>query len=170
VQTIETERDESMDRQSREKQVYALLHRYVKAVDHGDLGAWVEFFADESSYVVTTHENEARGLPLAFVLDDSKNRISDREVYIKEVWAGHYNDYRQRHILSDASIDWAKDEAHLCVSFALYIAEPTRSGSQLLATGEYVDRVVFEDGAAKFRSKKVIVDSDVLPRYFVYPL
>jgi hypothetical protein len=56
------------------------------------------------------------------------------------------------------------------VSFAVYIAEQGRSGSQLLATGVYFDTVVFEDGQPKFGSKKVVVDSDVLPRYFVYPL
>lgn len=170
LHTTETVSIESLDQESREGQVRTLLRQYVEVVDNADLNGWTDFFASDSSYVVTTRENHDRNLPLAFVYDDSKDRIKDRVVYVEEVWAGHYNDYRQRHIISDYSIAWLDDEAHLSVSFAIFIAEPTRSGSQLLVTGEYADIVVFEGGVAKFRHKKVIIDSDVLPRYFVYPL
>jgi 3-phenylpropionate/cinnamic acid dioxygenase small subunit len=162
--------EESVTRPNAEYAVRALLRRYTAVLDNTDLEAWAELFSSDSSYIVTTAENEGDGLPLAFVYDDSKDRIFDRVVYVREVWAGHYNDYRQRHILSDASVAWVDDTAKVNVGFAIYIAEPTKSGSQLLATGEYVDTVVFEDGAAKFRAKRVILDTDVLPRYFVYPL
>jgi hypothetical protein len=44
------------------------------------------------------------------------------------------------------------------------------AGSRLLTTGEYEDEVTFIEGEPKFREKRVILDADVLPRYFVYPL
>ena len=169
MNAVDVVREDSAVRADADK-VRALLREYVTVVDRTDLEAWRELFAETSSYVVTTRENEERGLPLAFVYDDSKDRIHDRVTYVTQVWTGHYNDYRQRHIISDASVTWKDDIAHVSVGFALYIAEPMRSGSRLLATGEYVDTVAIEAGVAKFRSKKVILDADVLPRYFVYPL
>jgi 3-phenylpropionate/cinnamic acid dioxygenase small subunit len=170
MRTLESDPNEAVGDEIREKQVRELLSRYVEVVDDRDLHAWVQLFGANSSYFVTTRENEERGLPIAFVYDDTKERIQDRVAYVEEVWHGHYNDYRQRHILSDASIEWMNGVASMRVSFAVYIAEQGRSGSQLLATGVYFDTVVFEDGQPKFGSKKVVVDSDVLPRYFVYPL
>jgi 3-phenylpropionate/cinnamic acid dioxygenase small subunit len=153
-----------------DRQVRALQRRYVRAVDEKRLDEWVSLFAVECSYIVTTRENEERGLPLALVCDDSNDRIRDRVVYIQDVWKDHFNDYRQRHILSQPEVSWFGGEARASVSFAVYISEPTKIGSQLLATGEYVDVVVFERGVARFREKRVILDADVLPRYFVYPL
>lgn len=168
-----------------ERQVRALQRQYARAVDGKRLDEWVSLFAPDCSYIVTTRENEERGLPLALVYDDSNDRVQDRVVYIQEVWKGHFNDYRQRHLLSDVEVSWVGDEARVSVGFAVYISEPTKIGSQLLASGEYADVVVFEGGVSeggvseggvfegrvpKFREKRVILDANVLPRYFVYPL
>lgn len=171
MRTLEQAPDNTAADESRERQVRGLLRQYVEIVDNARLHDWVELFTASGSYFVTTYENEERGLPIAFVYDDTKDRIRDRVAYVEEVWRGHYNDYRQRHILSDPSIEWAADgSAHLTVSFAVYIAEHGRSDSRLLVTGAYHDILVVEDGHLKFDTKKVIVDTDVLPRYFVYPL
>lgn len=153
-----------------ERQVRALQRQYARAVDGKQLDEWVSLFASDCSYVVTTRENVERGLPLALVYDDSSDRVRDRVVYIQDVWKGHFNDYRQRHLLSDAEVKWVGGQAQVSVSFAVYISEPTKIGSQLLASGEYADVIVFEGDMPRFREKRVILDADVLPRYFVYPL
>jgi 3-phenylpropionate/cinnamic acid dioxygenase small subunit len=164
----ELERDQTL--MDRENSVRQLMQNYANTTDDKDLDTWTKLFATPGSYIVTTHENVARGLPLAFVLDDSNDRIIDRVTYIREVWKGHYNDYRQRHILGQSMIKWHADIASVRTSFAVYIAQPGAVGSTVLATGEYHDEVVFESGQPRLRSKKVIIDGDVLPRSFVYPL
>lgn len=157
-----------------ESQVRALQRRYVTAVDNGRLADWVSLFAPECSYIVTTRENVERGLPLALVHDDSADRVHDRVVYIEKVWKGHINNYRQRHILSDPHVvgigDGDGDTVRVRQSFAVYLSEPTVAGSRLLATGEYEDEVIFVDGGPRYRTKRVVLDADVLPRYFVHPL
>jgi anthranilate 1,2-dioxygenase small subunit len=171
MRTLQHEPKNALTDEGGERQVRGLLRQYVEIVDNARLHDWVELFTASGSYFVTTRENDERGLPIAFVYDDTKDRIRDRVAYVEEVWRGHYNDYRQRHILSDPSIEWvAGGSVRLTASFAIYIAEHGRSGSRLLATGAYHDTLVVEDGHLKFDTKKVIVDSDVLPRYFVYPL
>lgn len=158
------------ERHDVEGQVRALQRRYAAAVDHGRLEEWVSLFAPECSYIVITRENIERGLPLALVYDDSADRVHDRVVYIEKVWKGHVNGYRQRHILSDPDVVTNGDSVRVRQSFVVYISEPTVAGSRLLATGEYEDEVIFVGDEPRFREKRVILDADVLPRYFVNPL
>ena len=148
-----------------------LLTAYVRVVDGGDLDRWPPLFAREASYTVVPRENEARGLPLALVCDDTRARIEDRVTFIKEFWAGNYNRYWPRHVVSLPHVERV-DEAEYAVeqNFAVYITEPGAIGSSLLVVGQYQDRIVFEDGAPRFRARRVLVDTAVLPRYFVYPL
>lgn len=153
-----------------ERRVRALQRAYVRAVDDVRLDDWVALFAPDCSYVVITRENVERALPLALVYDDSADRVRDRVVYIDKVWEGHVNGYRQRHILSDPDVEWDGTVARVRTGFAVYLSEPTVPGSRLLTTGEYADTVVFVDGEPRFAEKRVVLDADVLPRYFVYPL
>jgi 3-phenylpropionate/cinnamic acid dioxygenase small subunit len=148
-----------------------LQHAYVRTVDGQDMTAWPQLFAAEASYAVTTRENVERGLALALVLDDSRDRIEDRVTYITKVWDGHYNAYWPRHILGPSMMTGERGpDLELETPLAVYITEPGEVGSRLLAVGVYRDLVTFEDGSAKFRSKQVVLDTSVLPRYFVYPL
>jgi 3-phenylpropionate/cinnamic acid dioxygenase small subunit len=152
-------------------EVEALQHAYVRTVDGMDMTQWPAHFAAEASYVVTTRENVERGLGIALVLDGSRDRIEDRVTYITKVWDGHYNAYWPRHVIGPTVITGRSgDDLELETPVAVYITEPDEIGSRLLAVGVYHDVVTFEDGAARFRSKHVVLDTSVLPRYFVYPL
>jgi anthranilate 1,2-dioxygenase small subunit len=162
--------DRPVDQYEVERRVRALQRRYAAAVDAKRLDEWLSLFAPECSYVVITRENIERGLPLALIHDDSTDRIHDRVVYIEHVWKGHINDYRQRHLLSDPEVVADADGIRVRQGFAVYLSEPSVAGSRLLATGEYEDEVTFVEGEPRFRAKRVILDADVLPRYFVYPL
>ncbi|MDA8072490.1 MAG: nuclear transport factor 2 family protein [Actinomycetota bacterium] len=151
--------------------VVALVDRYVEAVDGRDMRAWADLFAQEASYVVVSRENVERGLPLALVMDHSRDRIEDRVTSVTKVWAGHINDYWPRHMISnlDVNID-TPSSGGVRANFALFVTEPDEIGSRLLAVGRYEDQVTLEGGVARFSSKKVVLDTTVLPRYFVYPI
>jgi salicylate 5-hydroxylase small subunit len=161
----------------REKAILRLLQDYVEAVDTKDLDRWTEFFADEASYIVTNQENLARSVegntrPVGYAHDHNKDRIHDRVTLIRKAWAGHYDDYQPRHVLSMPVIDLAEDEdtATVRANVSVYITEPSITGSRLLAVGQYRDEVTFTDEGPKFASKLVVLDTNVLPRYFIYPL
>lgn len=150
-----------------------LLDRYVGVVDDRRIEDWPALFAPEASYSVVTRENVERGLRVALVLDDTRARINDRVRYIQDVWEGHFNDYYPRHVLSRTVFVGDDDPPGGIVtartSFAVYLTEPG-STSTLLAVGEYADRVTLAGGEARFVEKRVVLDTSVLPRYFVYPL
>ena len=153
----------------RRQQAIDLLYRYVRQVDSRQVDAWPSYFAAEAEYIVISRENHERGLPVCFIHDDVRDRIDDRITFLKEIWT-EYDDYWPRHILSTVTVDVDGDRAHLQASFAMYVTEQAAGNTRLLATGEYQDEIVFEDGEPKFASKRVILDTTVLPRYFVYPL
>lgn len=154
------------------KLIGSLVNEYVRAVDGRQLENWINLFDEDCSYSVVTRENYDQGLPLALILDDSKDRVKDRVTYITTVWAGHYNDYYPRHIVSNVNVapsTSSDEEFDVTANFAVYITE-AEGFSRLLAVGEYLDIVKVTDDVAKFKEKKVILDTGVLPRYFVYPL
>jgi 3-phenylpropionate/cinnamic acid dioxygenase small subunit len=152
-------------------EVKALLSEYVRCLDELRIADWEGFFAEEAHYEVSARENVERGLPLSHVLDHTRARIRDRVTYILEVWDGHYNAYWPRHILGEpilTGVDGA--DSRVETPFALYITEAGSVGSRLLAVGRYQDTVTLEGGVPRFRRKRVILDTTVLPRYFVYPI
>lgn len=152
--------------------IVQLLSDYVKVVDSRDIHQWPDLFADAASYQVISRENHDRGWPASFVLDDSRQRILDRVTYVHEVWRNAVNDYTPRHFISLPELRLLEQETTeyaLEASVCVYMTT-LRGESKLLAVGTYEDRVAVGDGSARFISKKVILDTAVLPRYFIYPL
>jgi 3-phenylpropionate/cinnamic acid dioxygenase small subunit len=148
-----------------------LIDAYVRGLDRLEVTRWPEYFATEASYIVTSRENLERGLQIAHILDDSRGRIEDRITYITKVWDGHYNEYWPRHVLGRSIVtDVVGDDIRVETNFAIYMSEPGEVGSRLFAVGYYDDVITVQDGEAKFKSKTVVLDTTVLPRYFVYPL
>jgi anthranilate 1,2-dioxygenase small subunit len=148
----------------------ALQLEYLRALDRSDMNGWASCFGDPASYVCTTRENEDQGLPVALMLDDSRQRIADRVKYVTRVWAGTYEDYRTRHFVQ--RLNWLERDPSLYeVESQFMVAYTSRRGqSEILVVGVYLDEVVIESATAKFRSKKAVLDTVVTPRYLVYPI
>lgn len=152
------------------EQVDALQLEYLRALDWRDLQGWANCFGDPASYVCTTCENEEQGLPVALMLDDSRERIADRVNYVTRVWAGTYEDYRTRHFIQRLTCV-EQQPSLLAVETQFMVAYTTTRGqSEILGTGVYFDTVVITNAGAKFRAKKAVLDTVVMPRYLVYPI
>ena len=144
--------------------------RNAWALDNKRLNDWVGCFSHEGSYACISRENEDRGLPLCLMLDDCRERLLDRVKFIEEVWAGTFEDYSTRHFVQRMSVE--PDGADRCrVESNFQVAFTTMSGeSAILAVGTYRDVVVAEREEAVLAERRVIVDTNVLSRYLVYPL
>jgi 3-phenylpropionate/cinnamic acid dioxygenase small subunit len=147
-----------------------LQSRYIRALARNDMSAWADCFDDPGSYVCMVRENEEQGLPIALMMDDSRGRILDRVKYVTEVWHGTFEDYSSRHIVQP--IDWsvAASGAITAESNLIVAYTTTRGRSEMLATGSYLDEIVIGPAGAHFRSKKVVLDTTITPRYLVYPI
>ena len=75
-----------------------LLGAYAGAVDERDFTAWLALFAPECAYEVRAMENVREGLPLAYMMDDCRQRLVDRVKMIQDVWASTVEPYDTRHL------------------------------------------------------------------------
>lgn len=151
-------------------QIDELQRRYVRALDLRDLRAWADCFAAQSGYVCTTRENEEQSLPVAIMLDDSRERIEDRITYVTKIWAGTFEDYTTRHFV-ERLVCGAGEPGVVTVESNFLVAYTTARGrSEILVAGAYFDEIVLTAAGARFRKKKAVLDTVTTPRYLVYPV
>jgi anthranilate 1,2-dioxygenase small subunit len=148
----------------------ALQRRYAEALDSARMEEWLDCFSrTDASYICIPEENERRGLPIALMMDDRRERIADRVAFITKIWAGTFEPYRTTHFIQRLSTEKvAEDNYRQVTNFSIMIS-PEAGSSYVLATGRYYDRVVIEQGQPRFREKRAVYDSQILPRYIVYP-
>ena len=145
--------------------------RYIDALDRKQMPEWAALFGAEAEYVCTTAESEQAGLPLALIMDDCRGRIDDRVKFVDRVWAGTFQDYQTRHFVQRLACTAARAGLYSVRSnFAVAFTRSDTGESSILAAGVYDDLVDLSGGQALFQSKRVVVDSPVLPHYVVYPL
>jgi len=145
--------------------------RYLRALDRKDMTGWLDCFdRDAGGYVCTTRENEAQGLPVALMMDDTPQRLSDRVRFITEVWSGTFEDYETRHFVQRIDSTARGQGLYAVTSNVMVVYTSARRHSEILAAGVYEDEVAVGAGGARFRTKKAILDTVTTPRYLVYPI
>jgi 3-phenylpropionate/cinnamic acid dioxygenase small subunit len=142
--------------------------RYVQAIDGNKLEAWPDFFTENGRYRVTTAENFERGLPLGLIYATSRAMLRDRVRSLRD--ANVYEAQRYRHIIASPLVTpgegrGARAQTGFLVARVMHTGETT-----LFASGRYEDHVVFDDGAARFAEKVVILDSRLIDTLLAIPL
>ena len=152
-------------------QIDALQAEYVHALDNKDFHRWVDTFdtAEDTSYICTAAENEDHNLPIALMYDDCRLRIEDRVTFIEKIWVGTFQDYRSRHFIQPTRCEQSGDNTYAVETNFLIVYTPESGRSDVQVAGVYLDEVIMSDSGAKFKSRKAIYDTTVLPRYIVYP-
>ena len=148
--------------------VQDLTARYVRAIDDSKLEAWPDFFTENGRYRITTAENVERGLPLGMIYATSRAMLRDRVRSLRD--ANVYEAQRYRHIVGPPLIETGEDGV-VAAQTSFIVARVMHTGeTALFATGCYRDRVVFEEGAARFAEKLVILDSRLIDTLLAIPL
>jgi 3-phenylpropionate/cinnamic acid dioxygenase small subunit len=147
--------------------VQDLNARYAQAIDDNKLEAWPDFFVEQGCYRITTAENVERGLPLAMIYATSRAMLRDRVRSLRD--ANVYEAQRYRHVIGAPLIEPAEEGVQAQTSFV--VARIMHTGETVLfATGRYQDRIVFNDGEARFAEKIVILDSRLIDTLLAIPL
>jgi len=146
-----------------------LLGAYAFALDAQEFEQWAGLFTEECFYGVYSIENVEQGLPLAYMLDDCRERVLDRVKMIREVWAGTIEPYRTRHsIQRTMTMDLGDGLYEVHANFLIGFTQADGTAA-LLAMGHYQDRVRVTATGALFEEKRAYIDNTP-PRYLVYPL
>jgi anthranilate 1,2-dioxygenase small subunit len=146
----------------------ALLSDYATALDDGPLSQWPEFFTDPCVYRITTRENERRGYPLPIMLCDSRAMLYDRIEATER--ANVFEPHWYRHVLSEARVlDGEPGVLKLRTSF-ICARTQQMGGVDLFVSGAYLDEIVADGGAYRFRSKTVVLDQSEIDTLIAIPL
>lgn len=145
-----------------------LYARYAACLDDRRFEEWPELFTDECSYRLVPRENYDRGLPLATLAFESKGMLRDRVYAVTETL--FHEPYYTRHLVSGFVVR-ADDGVGFRVQ-ANYVVIRTKAGalSEVYNAGRYVDHVVDDGGALRFREKICVFDSELIPNSLIYPI
>jgi len=151
-------------------QVDGLLSAFAEVLDSGQIEQWPNLFTEEASYSLHDAEDDERGLPLAYILDDCRERLLDRVKFITEVWKGTVESYRTRHIVQRTGITLGDTPNEYNLRSNILVTYCQVEGtSNILCSGRTEDVVQLGSQGALFLSRRVILDG-VPARYLVYPV
>jgi anthranilate 1,2-dioxygenase small subunit len=144
-----------------------LLDRYAEAIDDGKLEQWPGFFTESGVYQIITRESHDAGLPIGIFYCDSRGMMEDRVRALRT--ANIYEPHSYRHLLGRPHIDRHGDCFDVRSNFCVFrIAQD--GDTVTFATGRYLDRIVDDGGALRFKTRRVVLDSRRVDILLVLPL
>ncbi|HEX2436897.1 MAG TPA: aromatic-ring-hydroxylating dioxygenase subunit beta [Methylomirabilota bacterium] len=141
---------------------------YARAIDDDRLEDWPDFFTESCLYTITSADNHRQGLPLGVVYADGKAMVRDRVTALRR--ANIYERQTYRHVVGLPAI-LGETEAGLRTETPFLVVRIMRDGRMdLFATGRYVDLLLEEAGALRFRERLVVCDSNRIDTLLAIPL
>jgi len=148
--------------------VSRLNAEYARAIDDDRLEDWPDFFTDSCLYTITSADNHRQGMPAGVIYADSKGMLKDRVAALRE--ANVYERQSYRHIVGLPAIVGERDGA-VRAETPFLVVRIMRDGTMaLFATGRYLDALVEEVGALRFRERVVVCDSSRIDTLLAIPL
>ena len=141
---------------------------YAACLDVEALADFPSFFTDDAKYQVISRENHDDGLEHAPIFCLGRAMIEDRVTALTE--AALYQPRSLRHFISGVRViseahGETRAEANFLIIESLVEQEP-----QILMVGRYLDRVVRESGALKFRERTCVYDNYRIRTTLVIPV
>ncbi len=145
-----------------------LFAEYAARLDDDRLEDWLELFLEDCVYKIVPRENLALDLPVTLMWCENKNMLRDRVVSLRN--ANEYSVHTDKHIIGNIRFKGAIDGGYAVeAGYAMFQADFEGNGS-LYSFGTYVDEIVMDGKAARFRNKTVIVDNWSIPHMLSTPI
>ena len=144
-----------------------LLVDYAEAIDDGALERWPGYFTEDGEYQIITRESHDAGLPIGMLYCGSRGMMEDRVCALRT--ANIYEPHSYRHMLGRPRIE--RPDGGFAVRSNFCVFRIAQDGDTVtFATGRYLDRIVEDGGALRFRSRRVVLDSRRVDILLVLPL
>ncbi len=144
---------------------------YISALNDFNMDNWLRCFSEQGQYILNSEENVRRGLPVAFMLDDCHARLKDRVKQVMEIQYDSSEHYQMRHFTQLISVSEQADGSFQAShNLSVYYTPKDTHQTATLCVGSYKDTIVIENEEAKYLKKLAVVDTNVLPRYVIYPV
>lgn len=146
----------------------ALNSDYARALDDDRLEDWPSLFVEHCLYKITSADNHSHGLAIGLMYADSQGMLKDRVAALRE--ANIYERQRYRHILGMPALIDERDGV-LIAETPFLVARIVRGHTtDLFATGRYLDEIVSEGGALRFRQRLAVCDASRFDTLIAIPL
>jgi 3-phenylpropionate/cinnamic acid dioxygenase small subunit len=150
------------------ERVVRLNADYARAIDDDRLEDWPGFFTEKCLYKITSADNHRRGLEVGLIYADTNGMLRDRVAALRE--ANIYERQTYRHLIGLPAIVGTEGEI-IRTETPFLVVRIMRDGTMdLFATGRYLDAVVEENGALRFRERVVVCDSGRIDTLLALPL
>jgi 3-phenylpropionate/cinnamic acid dioxygenase small subunit len=141
---------------------------YARALDDDRLEEWPGFFTDPCLYLITTADNHRHGYTAGVVYADSEGMLRDRVAALRE--ANIYERQAYRHVVGLPAVR-GEVQGLVRAETAFLVVRIMRDGRMdLFATGRYLDALVDEGGALRFRERVVVCDNNRFDTLLAIPL
>ena len=145
-----------------------LYAEYADVLDTEDLVGWPELLVEDAFYDVIPRENYERDMPLAIMRCESRAMMQDRVRAIRETLM--FEPRYIRHLISSIRITPEGDGTVSVTANYAVLETLMDEMTKVLNAGRYVDKLVREDGELRFKEKRCVYDSSVVPNSLVYPV
>ncbi len=141
---------------------------YARAIDDDRLEDWPSFFIERCLYKITSADNYRKGLPAGIVYADSRGMLQDRVAALRD--ANVYERQSYRHLVGLPAI-LGEAEGAVRAETPFIVVRIMRDGTMsLFASGRYLDVLVEDGGALRFRERIVVCDSSRIDTLLAIPL
>ena len=145
-----------------------LQMEYVHAIDNNELERWPQLFTEQCLYQVIPRQEYDQGRRIGIWFCDNRGMLEDRVSSIREV--NVYEPHFYRHVIGPTEVLGQKDGAWQAQTSYLVVRTMHDGEAQIFSAGRYVDEIVLEGGAARFRRRVVVTDSWRYDTLVVIPL
>jgi anthranilate 1,2-dioxygenase small subunit len=144
------------------------LHEVANAIDDDEVERWPDFFTEDGFYQIIPRASFAAGHPAGIMTCAGRGMMRDRIEALRH--ANIYEPHTYCHLLGRPALRPEADGAVAARSnFALYRTMQGRS-TELFAAGVYRDRIVFEDGEPRLKSRHAVLESRRVDILIVLPI
>jgi 3-phenylpropionate/cinnamic acid dioxygenase small subunit len=152
-----------------QERLTALNAAYARCIDNDQLEQWPEFFQERCLYLITTADNHAAGMQAGIVYADTRAMLADRVLAMRD--ANVYEEQRYRHIIGAPLVLEQNGDTAVVESPFIVVRIMRDGGTEVFATGRYIDRIVqLPDATLKFAERLVVCDSNNIDTLLVIPL
>ena len=140
-----------------------LFFREAELLDNWELEAWLMMLASDASYYVPpTDRPDASHADTLFIVADDIIRLRERVIRLKDPNChAEYPPSRTRRFVANVRVRASADGAiDARANFIVY--RNRRGGDTRMFTGEYRNRLVYENGILKIAERRAVLDAEEL--------
>jgi anthranilate 1,2-dioxygenase small subunit len=148
--------------------VHELIGAYADAIDEDRLEEWPALFTDPCRYLIISRSNHAAGMRQGVMYAASRGMLLDRVMALRG--ANIFEPHHYRHVVGPIRLQRMEGSIAVVHSNFLAVRIMHDGGTNLFASGRYLDRIETAGDAYRFRERIVVLDSEKIDTLLAIPL